>query len=107
VAKVTISAKEQKLLSRIETLEKQLADTRCELDALRRLPPRDVSIDKLDLSVRVRNALTRSGVSTIGDAIERVNQGYDAMLAIRNFGDASLTELLAAINRLGYSDYLL
>ena len=60
-------------------------------------------IEELDLSVRVFNALKRTGLTTIGDVLERVEGGEEAMLAIRNFGDKSLSEL---VTRLYEKDFL-
>ena len=60
-------------------------------------------IEELDLSVRVFNALKRTGLATIGDVLERVEGGEEAMLAIRNFGDKSLSEL---VTRLYEKDFL-
>ena len=60
-------------------------------------------IEELDLSVRVFNALKRTGLTTVGDVLERVEGGDEAMLAIRNFGDKSLAEL---VMRLYEKDYL-
>ena len=60
-------------------------------------------IEELDLSVRVFNALKRTGLTTIGDVLERVETGDETMLAIRNFGDKSLSEL---VTRLYEKDYL-
>ena len=45
------------------------------------------------LSVRVFNSLKRTGITTIGDVLEMLDRGPDAMLAIRNFGEKSLDEL--------------
>jgi DNA-directed RNA polymerase subunit alpha len=50
-------------------------------------------IEQLDLSVRVFNSLKRTGITTVGEVIEMLEKGPDAMLAIRNFGEKSLTEL--------------
>ena len=50
-------------------------------------------IETLDLSVRVFNSLKRTGITTIGEVLEMLDRGTDAMLAIRNFGEKSLDEL--------------
>lgn len=69
-------------------------------------PPRpeyyDLPIDTLDLSVRVFNSLKRTGITTIGQVLEILAKGEDAMLAIRNFGDKSLDELLTRLREKGY-----
>jgi DNA-directed RNA polymerase subunit alpha len=62
----------------------------------------DLPIESLDLSVRVFNSLKRTGITNIGEVIEMLDKGEDAMLAIRNFGEKSLEELLDALNGKGY-----
>ncbi|MDW8298252.1 MAG: DNA-directed RNA polymerase subunit alpha [Anaerolineae bacterium] len=51
-------------------------------------------IEVLDLSVRVFNSLKRTGITTVGEVLEMLDRGTDAMLAIRNFGEKSLDELV-------------
>ena len=62
----------------------------------------ETPIESLDLSVRVFNSLKRTGVTTIGDVIELIDKGENAMLSIRNFGDKSLTELRAKMIEKGF-----
>jgi len=62
----------------------------------------DLPIDTLDLSVRVFNSLKRTGIQTVGQVLEILAKGEDAMLAIRNFGDKSLDELLTRLREKGY-----
>jgi DNA-directed RNA polymerase subunit alpha len=61
-------------------------------------------IESLDLSVRVFNSLKRTGITNIGEVIDMLGKGEDAMLAIRNFGEKSLEELLDALRGKGYLD---
>jgi DNA-directed RNA polymerase subunit alpha len=62
----------------------------------------DKLIEELDLSVRVFNSLKRTGITTIGDVLEMLDRGQDAMLAIRNFGEKSLDELIEKLQEKGY-----
>lgn len=62
----------------------------------------DKPIEELDLSVRVFNSLKRTGITTIGDVLEMLDRGPDAMLAIRNFGEKSLDELVDKLKEKGY-----
>ncbi|MBK9122148.1 MAG: DNA-directed RNA polymerase subunit alpha [Chloroflexi bacterium] len=62
----------------------------------------DKMIEELDLSVRVFNSLKRTGITTIGDVLEMLDRGSDAMLAIRNFGEKSLDELVEKLREKGY-----
>ncbi len=62
----------------------------------------DLPIETLDLSVRVFNSLKRTGITTIGEVLNILEKGEDAMLAIRNFGDKSLDELVERLDEKGY-----
>ncbi len=53
----------------------------------------DTPIEELDLPVRVYNCLKRTGITTVGQVIDKMSKGTDEMLAIRNFGMISLVEL--------------
>ncbi len=59
-------------------------------------------IEELDLSVRVFNSLKRTGITTVGDVLDMLDRGPDAMLAIRNFGEKSLDELVVKLKEKGY-----
>ncbi len=59
-------------------------------------------IEELDLSVRVFNSLKRTGITTIGDVLDMLDRGPDAMLAIRNFGEKSLDELQEKLREKNY-----
>src|SRR5690606_25146713 len=61
-------------------------------------------IEELDLSVRVFNSLKRTGITTIGDVLDMLDRGPEAMLAIRNFGEKSLEELVEKLKEKGYLD---
>ncbi|MCJ7622640.1 MAG: DNA-directed RNA polymerase subunit alpha [Anaerolineaceae bacterium] len=53
----------------------------------------ETPIENLDLSVRVFNSLKRTGITTVGDVLELLEKGEEAVMSIRNFGEKSLTEL--------------
>lgn len=50
-------------------------------------------IDELELSVRVYNALKRTGISTIGELLDLMNKSGGNLTNLRNFGDKSMQEL--------------
>ncbi|HET7087337.1 MAG TPA: P-loop NTPase fold protein [Anaerolineae bacterium] len=50
-------------------------------------------IEQLDLSERVFNSLKRTGITNVGEVLEMLASGEDAMLTIRNFGTKSYLEL--------------
>jgi DNA-directed RNA polymerase subunit alpha len=68
----------------------------------RHQPLYDKPIEELDLSVRVFNSLKRTGITSIGDVLDMLQRGPDAMLAIRNFGEKSLDELIDKLREKGY-----
>jgi DNA-directed RNA polymerase subunit alpha len=59
-------------------------------------------IEDLGLGVRVYNALKRTGISNVGEVLEMVARGTDALLAIRNFGEKSLIELMDQLEDKGF-----
>ena len=67
--------------------------------------PREIfetPIEQLDLSVRVFNSLKRTGITSVGEVLEMLERGEDAMLTIRNFGEKSLSELKEKLQVKGF-----
>ncbi|MGB7538334.1 MAG: DNA-directed RNA polymerase subunit alpha [Anaerolineales bacterium] len=62
----------------------------------------ETPIEQLDLSVRVFNSLKRTGITTVGEVLELLNKGEDAVLSIRNFGEKSLDELREKLREKGF-----
>lgn len=62
----------------------------------------EIPIENLDLSVRVFNALKRTGITSVGEVLDTMDKGFDAMLSIRNFGEKSLDELKERLQEKGY-----
>ena len=52
--------------------------------------------------MRVFNSLKRTGITTIGEVIELMEKGEEAVLSIRNFGEKSLQELRQKMIDKGY-----
>ena len=50
-------------------------------------------IEELELSVRVYNALKRTGISSIGDLLDMIDKNGGTLTNLRNFGEKSMTEL--------------
>ncbi|HOT91423.1 MAG TPA: DNA-directed RNA polymerase subunit alpha [Anaerolineae bacterium] len=61
-----------------------------------------VPIEDLGLGVRVYNALKRTGISNVGEVLEMLSRGREAMLSIRNFGEKSLDELIEQLTIKGF-----
>lgn len=64
----------------------------------------ETPIENLDLSVRVFNSLKRTGITTVGEVLELLEKGDEAVMSIRNFGEKSLDELRTKMSEKGYLD---
>ena len=64
----------------------------------------ETPIENLDLSVRVFNSLKRTGITNVGEVLDMLEKGPEAMLSIRNFGEKSLDELKDQLKEKGYLD---
>ena len=62
----------------------------------------ETPIENLDLSVRVFNSLKRTGITTVGNVIELLEKGDEAVMSIRNFGEKSLQELRDKMREKGF-----
>ena len=63
-------------------------------------PNRPVS--ELGLATRATDALTKAGVTTVGQVLERFAQGESAMLEIEGFGRKALIDIKKSLRNLGY-----
>jgi DNA-directed RNA polymerase subunit alpha len=63
-------------------------------------PDLDLPIEDLDLSERPRNCLKRAQVNTVGELLEKTE---DDLLAITNFGQKSLDEVIEKLDERGLS----
>lgn len=62
----------------------------------------ETPVEALDLSVRVFNSLKRTGITTVGDVLDLLEKGENAVMSIRNFGEKSLDELRQKMQEKGY-----
>ena len=63
-------------------------------------PDLDLPIEDLDLSERPRNCLKRAQVNTVGELLDKTE---DDLLAITNFGQKSLDEVMMKLDERGLS----
>ncbi|HEY3143183.1 MAG TPA: DNA-directed RNA polymerase subunit alpha [Acidimicrobiales bacterium] len=63
-------------------------------------PDLDLPIEELDLSERPRNCLKRAQINTVGELLQKT---VDDLLAITNFGQKSLDEVVAKLDERGLS----
>lgn len=78
--------------------EEEIEDTRLSSEVY------DTPIENLDLSVRVFNSLKRAGITTVGEVMELLEKGEDAVMSIRNFGEKSMDELAEKMREKNYMD---
>jgi len=62
----------------------------------------DTQIESLELSVRAYNCLKRAGITRVGEILDKLAKGQNELLAIRNFGQKSLEEVLAKLRDKGF-----
>lgn len=77
-------------------VEKEIGGTRLTSEVA------ETPVESLDLSVRVFNSLKRTGITTVGDVLELLDKGEQAVMSIRNFGEKSLDELRLRMLEKGY-----
>ena len=77
-------------------LEKEISGSRLTSEAA------ETPIENLDLSVRVFNSLKRTGITTVGDVLDLLEKGEEAVMSIRNFGEKSLDELRQKMQEKGF-----
>jgi DNA-directed RNA polymerase subunit alpha len=77
-------------------VEKEIAGSRLTSEVA------ETPVESLDLSVRVFNSLKRTGITTVGDVLELLEKGEQAVMSIRNFGEKSLDELRLRMREKGY-----
>ena len=78
------------------TLEKESGGSRLASEVA------ETPVEALDLSVRVFNSLKRTGITTVGDVLDLLEKGEQAVMSIRNFGEKSLDELRQKMREKGY-----
>lgn len=77
-------------------VEKEVSGTRLSSEVA------ETPVEALDLSVRVFNSLKRTGITTVGDVLDLLEKGDQAVMSIRNFGEKSLDELRDKMREKGF-----
>lgn len=55
--------------------------------------PENYSVEEMELGTRVNNALTAAGLTTVGDVLQLLKQGDDAVLALQGVGQTALIKI--------------
>jgi len=63
----------------------------------------DLPIVELELGSRPEKALAQAGIATVGQALDRLQQGDDSLLSIEGFGQKSLIDLKKRLRQRGLS----
>ncbi len=69
-------------------------------EAARTSPDRPLA--ELGLGTRATDALTKAGMTNVGQVLEKLSQGEAAILAIEGFGRKSLADLKKRLRQFGY-----
>jgi large subunit ribosomal protein L31 len=80
----------ERFLKRLQRREEILTDVEDQTEAQ---TPLAFSVDELKMNTRALNAIKADGLETIGDIVERLNQGDDALLAITGVGQKALIDI--------------
>lgn len=64
-------------------------------------PADQMPIEELELSMRAYNCLKRAGITKVGEVLAKLAKGQNEILAIRNFGQKSLDELIDKLQERG------
>lgn len=55
--------------------------------------PENLSIEEMELGTRANNALSAAGLVTVGDVLELLKQGDDAILGLQGVGQTALIKI--------------
>lgn len=80
----------ERFMKRLQRREEIRTET--EIQAESHLPV-SLSIDEISLNTRALNALRADGLETVGDVLQRLEQGEDALLAITGVGQKALIDI--------------
>ncbi|HRQ41991.1 MAG TPA: DNA-directed RNA polymerase subunit alpha C-terminal domain-containing protein [Chloroflexota bacterium] len=58
-----------------------------------RAKPVNLSVDSMSLGTRAEKALQEAGVTTVGDVMNLLQQGEDALLALPGIGQKALIDI--------------
>ena len=60
------------------------------------------ALEDLGLSSRAKDALSKAGITTVGDVMEKLEDGDRALLDVEGFGQKSLIDLKKEMRQMGY-----
>jgi large subunit ribosomal protein L31 len=60
------------------------------------------AITELELGARAEKSLTEAGITEVGQVFDRLVESEEGLLAIKGFGQKSLSDLKKALRKIGY-----
>jgi large subunit ribosomal protein L31 len=84
---------------KLQARQEYLADQEAR-EAARTSP--DLPIGELELGKRAEDALSRAGITSAGQALDRLAEGDAALLAVEGFGQKSLVDLKRRLRQRGF-----
>jgi large subunit ribosomal protein L31 len=78
----------------------EMVDTKKARETAKVSPER--AIAELALGTRPTDALSKAGISNVGQFIDKLAEGEDVVLAIEGFGRKSLIDLKKKLRQMGY-----
>lgn len=80
----------ERFLKRLQRRENILSESEEQREAA---SPLAAPIEAMGLGTRAQNALKEAGVNTVGDALARLQEGEDSLLAINGVGQKALIDI--------------
>lgn len=91
----------ERFMKRLQRREEIISDAEVQAESQ---SPLGISVDEIKLNTRALNALKNEGIKTIGDVMERLEQGDDALLAITGVGQKALIDIKKYLRSLGLKE---
>lgn len=80
----------ERFMKRLQRREEILTDVEVQAEAH---SPLAQPVDVIDINTRALNAIKAAGLETVGDVLERLNRGDDALLSITGVGQKALIDI--------------
>lgn len=97
---IDIEGQVDRFRKKLEARQTYVQDQKSRAEA--KVSPRRPIAD-LEMGTRPVEALARAGITTVGQFIEKLNEGENVVLAIEGFGRKSLIDIKKKLRALGYA----
>jgi len=89
----------ERFMKKLERRDRIIAEA--ERKRARRTSP-ELSIDEIDIPTRAKNVLKDVGIETVGDVLEKLEEGDQGLTNLRGFGLKSMAELKKKLRARGF-----